>query len=122
MVEGGKLSGVIDWADVTLAEPAYDIAGLRVITLFADQGVPRWARPATDLARRLMVRSYMRAYRAAAPLDARNLPYYEAIRILSALAFTGEDRPQVGNPWNASHTKARLIRQFEQVSGVRVRL
>ena len=98
MVDDGKLSGVIDWADVTLAEPAYDIAGLRVIALHADQGVPRWARPATDLVRRLMVDRYMRAYRAAAPLERRNLPYYEAIRLLSALVFTGEARPQAGNP------------------------
>jgi hypothetical protein len=47
---------------------------------------------------------------------------YEAIRLLSALAFTGEARPQAGNPWNAPHTKARLARQFERVSGVRLRI
>ena len=122
MVEGGRLSGVIDWADVTLAEPTYDIAGLRVIALYADLGVPRWARGPTNMVRRLMVRRYMSIYRSAAPLDTRNLPYYEAIRILSALAFTGEDRPQVGNPWNAPHIKARLVREFERVSGVRVRI
>jgi len=68
------------------------------------------------------VRRYMTIYRSAAPLDTRNLPYYEAIRILSALAFTGEDRPQAGNPWNAPHTKARLVQEFEWVSGVRVRI
>jgi aminoglycoside phosphotransferase (APT) family kinase protein len=122
MVEGGRLSGVIDWADVTLAEPAYDIAGLRVIALYADPGVPRWARRPTNMMRRLMVGRYMSLYRSAAPLDTRNLPYYEAIRILSALAFTGEDRPQVGNPWNAPHIKARLVREFERVSGVRVHM
>jgi aminoglycoside phosphotransferase (APT) family kinase protein len=122
MVEGAKLSGVIDWADVSLAEPAYDIAGLRVIALYADPGVPRWAQAGTDLARRLMVRRYMSVYRAAAPLEMRNLPYYEAIRVLSALAFTGEERPQAGNPWNAPHTKARLIREFERVSGLRLRI
>jgi hypothetical protein len=67
-----------------------------------------------------MVRRYMSVYRSAAPLDTRNLPYYEAVRILSALAFTGEDRPQAGNPWNTPHTKARLIREFERISGIRV--
>jgi aminoglycoside phosphotransferase (APT) family kinase protein len=121
MVEGGRLSGVIDWADVTLAEPTYDIAGLRVIALYADLGVPAWARGPTNMARRLMVSRYMSVYRSAAPLDTRNLPYYEGIRLLSALAFTGEDRPQAGNPWNAPHIKARLVREFERVSGVRVR-
>jgi hypothetical protein len=69
-----------------------------------------------------MVGRYMSVYRAAAPLDTRNLPYYQAIRVLSALAFTGEARPQAGNPWNAPHTKARLVRQFERVSGLRVRI
>jgi hypothetical protein len=68
------------------------------------------------------VSRYMSIYRSAAPLDTRNLPYYEAIRILSALAFTGEDRPQAANPWNAPHVKARLVREFERVSGVRVRI
>jgi aminoglycoside phosphotransferase (APT) family kinase protein len=121
MIGGEGLAGVIDWADVTLAEPAFDIAGLRVIALYADPGIPRWARTMTDLLRRLMVRRYMTLYRAAAPLDTRNLAYYEAIRLLSALAFTGEERPQTGNPWNAPHIKARLIRQFERVSGVSVR-
>jgi len=122
MVERGRLSGVIDWADVTLAEPTYDIAGLRVIALYADLGVPRWARGPTNMARRLMVRRYMSVYRSAAPLDTRNLPYYEAIRILSALAFTGEDRPQEGNPWNAPHTKARLVRQFGRITGLQLRI
>jgi len=120
MVDGTALSGVIDWAGVTLAEPSYDIAGSRVIALYA--GVPAWARGAVDLARRLMVRRYMSAYRTAAPLDTRNLPYYEAIRVLSALAFTGEDRPQAGNPWNSAHTKARLIRHFGRITGLQLRI
>jgi aminoglycoside phosphotransferase (APT) family kinase protein len=75
MVDGTALSGVMDWADVSLAEPAYDIAGLRVIALYADQGVPAWARGPVDVARRLMVGRYMSVYRAAAPLDTHNLPY-----------------------------------------------
>jgi hypothetical protein len=69
-----------------------------------------------------MVRRYMSVYRAMAPLQTRNLAYYEAIRILSALAFAGEQRPQAGNPWNAPHTMAVLIRRFEAISGVRVRV
>ena len=79
------------------------------------------ARGPANVARRLMVRHYMSVYRAAAPLDTRNLAYYEAIRMLSALTFTGEDRPQTGNPWNAPHTKARLIRQFRRITGLELR-
>jgi len=122
MMDGGRITGVIDWANAAIAEPAYDIAGLRTIALHADPGVPAAARGVATLVRRLMVRRYMSVYRAAAPLETRNLAYYEAIRILSALTFAGEQRPQAGNPWNAPHTVAVLVREFERISGLRVRV
>jgi aminoglycoside phosphotransferase (APT) family kinase protein len=122
MMDGERLTGVIDWANTVIAEPVYDIASLRTIALYADPGVPAAARGVTSLMRRLMVRRYMSVYRATAPLQTRNLPYYEAVRILSALTFAGEQRPQAGNPWNASHTVKRLVRRFERISGVRVRI
>ncbi|MGE5150996.1 MAG: phosphotransferase family protein, partial [Rhodospirillaceae bacterium] len=83
MMDGGRVSGVIDWANVVLGEPAYDIAAVRTIAFYVDLGIPAWARGATNLARRLMVQRYMSLYRAAAPFQTRNLAYYEAIRILS---------------------------------------
>jgi aminoglycoside phosphotransferase (APT) family kinase protein len=120
MVEGGRLSGVIDWANVVIGEPAYDIAALRTIALYADLGIPAWARGLVTAARRLMVRRYMSVYRAAAPLETRNLSYHEAIRILSALAVAGEQPLPAVNAWNAPHTVATLVRRFEAISGVRV--
>jgi aminoglycoside phosphotransferase (APT) family kinase protein len=122
MMDGDQLSGVIDWANAVIAEPAFDIAGLRTIALHADPGVPVAARGVANVVRRLMVRRYMSVYRAAAPLETRNLPYYEAIRVLSALIFAGEQRRQAGNPWNAPHTVAVLVREFERISGIRVRV
>jgi aminoglycoside phosphotransferase (APT) family kinase protein len=122
MMDGDRLTGVIDWANTAIAEPAYDIAGLRTIALHADPGMPAAARGVATVVRRLMVRRYMSVYRAAAPIETRNLAYYEAIRILSALTFAGEQRPQAGNPWNAPHTVAALVRAFERISGLRVRV
>jgi aminoglycoside phosphotransferase (APT) family kinase protein len=122
MVDGGRISGVIDWANVVVGEPAYDVAALRTIAFHVDLGIPAGARGATNLARRLMVGRYMSLYRAAAPLETRNLPYYEAIRILSALTIAGEERSQAGNPWNAPHTVKRLIGELERISGIRARV
>ncbi|HLG48523.1 MAG TPA: phosphotransferase [Reyranella sp.] len=122
MMEGGRVSGVIDWANVVICEPAYDIAALRTIGLYVDLGLPAWARDASNLARRLMVGRYMTLYRATAPLETRNLAYYEAIRILSALIFAGEPRSQPANPWNAPHTVKRLVGAFERTTGIRVRV
>ena len=122
MMDEGRLSGVIDWANVVVGEPAYDIAALRTIALHADLGMPAWSRGVATLARRWMVGRYMTLYRAAAPLQERNLPYYEAIRILSALAVAGEEPRPAYNAWNAPHTVATLVGRFERISGVRVRV
>jgi len=122
MMEDGRITGVIDWANVVLGEPAYDVAALRTIAFYVDLGVPAWARVTMDLVRRLMVRRYMSLYLAAAPLETRNLAYYEAIRILSALTFAGEQRSQAANPWNAAHTVKRLVDELERISGRRVRV
>jgi hypothetical protein len=95
---------------------------MRTIAFYVDLGSPAWSRGATNLVRRLMVRRYMSVYRAAAALETRNLAYYGAIRILSALTFAGEPRQQAANPWNAPHTVKRLVRAFERISGIRVRV
>jgi aminoglycoside phosphotransferase (APT) family kinase protein len=122
MMDGGRVSGVIDWANVVIGEPAYDVAALRTIAFYVDIGIPAWARGPANVARRLMVGRYMSLYRAMAPIETRNLPYYEATRILSALIFAGEPRTQTGNPWNAPHTVKRLVAEFERITGVRVAL
>jgi aminoglycoside phosphotransferase (APT) family kinase protein len=122
MMDGDRLSGVLDWANVVIGEPAYDVAALRTVAFYADPGVPAWARGAANVARRLMVHRFMSVYRSAAPLQMRNLPYYEAIRILSALAVAREQRPQAGNPWSGTHTVKDLAQRFEAISGVRVRV
>ena len=122
MMDGDRVSGVIDWANVVIAEPAYDVAALRTIAFYVDLGIPAWARGTTNLGRRLMVQRYMSLYRAMAPLETRNLPYYEAVRILSALIFAAGENPPAGNPWNAPHTVKRLVSEFERISGVRVPL
>ena len=44
LMDGDRLTGAIDWANAVIAEPAYDIAGLRTIALHADPGVPAAAR------------------------------------------------------------------------------
>jgi aminoglycoside phosphotransferase (APT) family kinase protein len=119
MVADGRLSGVIDWANVVLGEPTYDIAALRTVALYADFGIPAWARGLATATRRLMVLRYMSVYRAAAPLETRNLPYHEAIRILSALAVAGEQPLPAVNAWNAPHVVAALVRRFAAISGVR---
>ena len=41
VMEGDKLSGVVDWPQAIVAEPAYDVAGTRVVMRFGDMGLAR---------------------------------------------------------------------------------
>lgn len=122
MVDGESLSGVIDWSQAIIAEPAFDVAATRVILRFPSLGEPRWVRGPLLLARTVFLRSYMQAYGGARPFDARNLGYFEAMRVLHALAVAGETPPSPRDPWNQPHTLAALYRHFETISGVRVRI
>ena len=121
MVQDERVTGVIDWAQAIAAEPAFDIAASRVLGRFANLSTSPWVRGPLGLARLLLLRRYRLSYCAHRALDERNLPYFEAVRVLSALAFAAE-RPGPGNPWGAPHILATLYRHFEQVAGVRVRI
>jgi len=122
MMHGEHLSGVIDWSQAILAEPAFDVAATRVILRFPNLGEPAWARAPLLAARRWIVRRYTSAYRAARPFNSRNLPYFEAMRVLHALAVAGVTPASPRDPWNVPQVLAALYRHFERVSGVRVRI
>jgi aminoglycoside phosphotransferase (APT) family kinase protein len=121
MMEGDRLSGVIDWPQAIIAEPAYDVACTRVLLRFGNMGLSGPVRWLVDLVRVLPVRRYTRFYGAVRPLDLRNMAYFECVRALSAMVFAGET-PGPNNPWGAPHILAALYRRFERATGVRVRL
>jgi aminoglycoside phosphotransferase (APT) family kinase protein len=122
MMEDAGPTGVIDWSQAIVAEPAFDVAATRVILRFPNLGEPRWARGPLRLARRIAVCRYTRAYGAARRLDTRNLAYFEAMRVLHALLVAGTTPSSPRDPWNPPHTLAALYGHFESISGVKVRV
>ena len=122
MVDDGRLTGVIDWPQAIAAEPAYDVASSCVLMRFGDMGLRPPLRWLADAARIVPRRRYMAFYRALRPLETGNMPYFEGLRVLSALIYAGERPRGPGNPWSAPHTLAALYRHFEKVSSLRVRL
>jgi aminoglycoside phosphotransferase (APT) family kinase protein len=117
-----KLSGVIDWAMAISAEPAFDVAATRVVLSLGHAGEPDWAHPLAAWLQRRLIARYTRLYREAQPFDDRNLTYYEAMRVLSALIVAGEKAGDPRNPWGAPPILAGLIGHFERITGVRVRM
>jgi aminoglycoside phosphotransferase (APT) family kinase protein len=120
VMDGDTLSGVIDWSQAIVAEPAFDVAATRVLLRFGDAHEPPWARWPARWLRRIPVRRYTSFYRAARAFDDRNVPYFECMRVLAALIVAGETAAGPGNPWRAPHTLTALYRHFETISGVRV--
>jgi aminoglycoside phosphotransferase (APT) family kinase protein len=122
MMDGTRCTGVIDWSQAVVAEPAFDIAGTRMLALYGNTGLRPPLRWLADVARRWMAGRYLAAYRARRPIDLRNFPYFEALRIMGALVFASETPPSPNNPWNAPHTLATLYRRFERDTGVKVQI
>lgn len=120
MVAGDRLTGVIDWPQAIVAEPAFDVACTLVLLRFADTGLDGPLRTLLETVRTMMVRRYLAAYRSARPFRDANIAYYEALRVLSALVHAGEYPPGPHNPWHKPRVLAALYRHFETVSGVKV--
>jgi aminoglycoside phosphotransferase (APT) family kinase protein len=122
MVDGEKLTGVIDWPQAIVAEPAYDVAATRILLGFADAGLTGLNRAIFDVVRHWAVARYLDTYRQLRPFRDANMLYFEALRVLSALTYAGEHPAGPRNPWRKPHTLAVLYRHFEMISGVAVRL
>lgn len=122
VMDGETFSGVVDWAQAIVAEPACDVAATRVVLLLSNLGEPSWARLPVEGLRKLGASRYTAAYRSARPFIDRNLPYFEAMRIFQALTVAGSAPPRSAGPWRAPRTLERLLQRFEHITGQRISL
>ena len=126
LAEDDRVTGVIDWPNVVVAERAFDVASTRVILAFAPLdllGIPPALRPIVDLARRVLAVRYIAGYRRRHPLGAARLAYYEALACMRALIRTGETRLAAHriselNPLDASPFGERLSARFARLTGI----
>lgn len=118
LVEGSRVTGVIDWSAVSFDHREREIgvlrAGLMTIPIlgFVGEWVGRW-----------IAASLTRSYRSLAPLDEAIVRYYEAYIVLH-LALQYRDvqsglRPERG-PWDNESGQRRAARHFEEITGVRL--
>jgi aminoglycoside phosphotransferase (APT) family kinase protein len=130
LMKDGRVTGVIDWPNVIVADPAFDVASTRVILGLVPVGllgVPPAQRGLVDLGRRILVARYVSGYRRRQPLDAARLAYYEALACMRGLVRTAETRlAPIGesglNPLDASGFGERLGARFAHITGVTPRL
>ena len=126
LMEGARVTGVIDWPNVVVADRACDVASTRVIlglVPVALMGVPPALRGIVGIARRILVGRYVAGYRRRQPLHAGRLAYFEAFACMRGLVRTAEARlasgPDVSlNALDASTFGERLGARFARLTGV----
>jgi aminoglycoside phosphotransferase (APT) family kinase protein len=124
----GRVTAVLDWPNMVVAEPEYDVASTRVIltrTPVALFPVRAALRPLLAAGRRILVARYLAVYRKRRPLDRARLPYFEAAACMRGLVRVAAARAAGDttlSPLDASSFGERLAARFGRVSGVRVTL
>jgi len=123
--DGRRATAVLDWPNIVVADPAYDVASTLLIlrhTPIELSGSPRAMLWMVRVARRVLIVRYLRGYRQRRPIDLASLPYYEAAAAIRALVRAAERRPQqrrgVENPLDASPYADRLAARFAAITGV----
>jgi aminoglycoside phosphotransferase (APT) family kinase protein len=128
LLEGGNVSGVIDWSWVAVGDPAYDVGATVALMTQGPVDLPRPLLALARVVRRSMVGRYLKAYRAHQPLDQAAVDYYEAFRLLGFLVEAGEhraaelgriERPVKPSAFRQQHIIESTTRRFEQLTGVR---
>ena len=127
LIENGRLAAVLDWPNLVVAEPEYDVAATRVILSCTpvELAVAPQLRPVVALLRPIMVARYLALYRRWAPLDPTRVPPYEAAACMRGLVRVAEARGAGGaevTALDASSFGERLVARFAVITGVAVTL
>jgi aminoglycoside phosphotransferase (APT) family kinase protein len=128
LVEGRRVTGVLDWPNVLVAAPAFDVASTLNILRFVPAGLtslPVVLRWLSGVAQPLLVRRYLAAYRRRRAIDDAQLAYYGVAAALRALVRAGEQRRRAAgrlSGLDASPYAARLLEHVRGVTGVGVTL
>jgi aminoglycoside phosphotransferase (APT) family kinase protein len=95
LVQGAAVTGVVDWPNALVAEPAFDVAATRVILRFAPVTLAQLSAPArlvARVARPILAGRYLAGYRRRRPLASDRLAYYEVASCMRSLLRVGESR------------------------------
>jgi len=125
LVTDGAITGVVDWSQVIVANPALDVAYTKVAMDTVPLNMParlQWlARPIA----RIVSRSYLRTYTKERAVRPEALAYYGVLRALFALAgpavrrATGQSEPDV---WDNPQGVRNLVEFVRSATGLEVHM
>jgi aminoglycoside phosphotransferase (APT) family kinase protein len=110
LVQGGHVTGVLDWPGFIIADPVLDVANTVVLTMVS-------AKHLLSLAEwEAAVEMYLESYRTHRSLDLKYLDYYKARRCIIALV----DGAGGQSVWQHPMIVKDLIEYTRQVTGIRI--
>jgi aminoglycoside phosphotransferase (APT) family kinase protein len=123
LVDGGRVSGVLDWPNAVIADAAFDVATTHSILRFVPVGLasmPRALRWLARVGQPILAARYLRGYRRRRPIDTRRLAYYEVAAVIRALVRAGESRGRAagGPPPTALDRSDYADRLLVHVTGI----
>ena len=89
LVENGRVTGVIDWANLRFGEAAYDVGATIALLSHGPVDAPFGLHRVVGIARRYLVTAYRRTYLRRHPLSLDRLRYYEALRTVGFVVEAG---------------------------------
>jgi aminoglycoside phosphotransferase (APT) family kinase protein len=113
LMNDGRVSGVIDWADARIGDPAYDVARTSVLMRHGPLQHSALRRLAINVVRHSLERQYRRTYLRARPIAPDRLAYYEVLNAATMLAQAAiarlDGRDYAWRDPGAARRLARLI-------------
>jgi aminoglycoside phosphotransferase (APT) family kinase protein len=125
MAEQGRVTGVIDWANVVVAEPEMDVGSALANVSTVPFNVPPAVRPLLRMVVRSALGTYLAAYRQKRPLDDGALRYYQVFRALAQLrsgAITLRAGRTGGGAFGSEAGIRSLIAFIDRHAGLKVKL
>lgn len=114
LMQDGKVTGVLDWGNFLIADPALDIANTIVVITVAIKHLASILFPSVDW--EMFAELYLDAYRSKRLLDSTHLDYYRVMRSVRALiqGFEGQ------KVWQHPLLVKDLIEYIHKITEIRI--
>ena len=125
LVDGDQTTGVIDWVNIVIAEPAMDVGSAIANIAAIPLDLPRALRIPARAVIRKALQGYEHVYRARRPLDAHAVRYYMVFRAFAQLVWVAQARTAGRANRGAFYSSegiGNLITLIRKLSGLSLRL
>jgi len=126
LVDRGQVTGVVDWANGALGDPAFDVGTTIMLMTLGPLSVPGFLEGPVAAGRRWAARRYLSAYQKLHPLPMDRINYGEALRCYTGLQHAsqrlapGAPEPAAALPyaWGTPKEVLGLSRRFHELTSL----